>query len=239
MLLLRSILFNIVGYSVMAIGCILGCVCLLISRELAFTVIYRSSVCFIWLLKVICKLDYRVENADILSHRPIILASQHQSAWEMFIFVIILKEPTAIIKKELNYIPFFGWLSARLYKNIAIDRKKGRLEAIRSLKNKGKEVLENNGSLVIFPEGTRRLRSGPAKYNKGGISLLYDLGIAQVVPIALNSGDFWGKNGFIKHPGMIVMRCGEPIAPGMDRDEFMQVLVQRIAQAEKEIDNSS
>ena len=235
--LLRSTIFNIVGYSAMALGCIVACTCLLLSRKLALRIIYSCSLLFLWLLKVICGLDYRVENIQHLQQGPIIIASQHQSAWEMFAFVAIVKVPSALIKKELHYIPFFGLLSSKLYHNIPVDRKKGRVAAIKSLKTQGRQILENEGKLVIFPEGTRSTRHQKSRYSKGGISVLYDLGVANVVPVALNSGDFWGKNGYIKKPGTIVMRCADPITPGMSRDSFMQLLQERIEDAQKQIDH--
>ena len=152
---------------------------------------------------------------------PSILLSKHQSAWETIFLISVAPKPLSfVLKKELLYIPFFGWALA-LMRNIPIDRSQG-VSAIRQLVRKGSQRLKDGQWVVIFPEGTRTAVGKKGKYLNGGSRLAME-SRAPVVPIALNAGECWPRNSFIKKPGMITVSIGKAISPeGLTADELMK-----------------
>jgi 1-acyl-sn-glycerol-3-phosphate acyltransferase len=144
--------------------------------------------------------------------------SKHQSAWETLALQLVLPAHCWVAKRELLWIPFFGWLLA-LSSPIALDRSKGK-ESMRQLLQKGKEKLEQGFSVVLFPEGTRIPFGERSKYKIGGAMLAAHCEV-QVLPVAHNAGKFWGRNAFIKIPGTVVMSIGKPIDTiGLKADEI-------------------
>ena len=143
---------------------------------------------------------------------------KHQSAWETFALQLVFPDQVWVLKRELLFLPFFGWGLA-LTSPIAIDRSKGK-QAMKQLLEQGKDRLDRGFCVVIFPEGTRMPYGVRGKYKIGGAMLGESSG-APVVPVAHNAGKFWGRNSFLKHPGTIVMSVGQPIDPkGLKADEI-------------------
>lgn len=174
----------------------------------------------ITLLRIICGLTHDIQGWDKLPPGGgYIIMAKHQSAWETVALRGLLPfNQSWILKKELLQVPFFG-LALKFTKQIAIDRQAGK-KALRHLLQQGMESLQQNRIVIVFPEGTRVRVGQTAKYNIGG-ALLAEKSGCPVVPIALNAGVYWPRNGFRKFPGVIKVVVGEPFSPeGMKANEI-------------------
>jgi 1-acyl-sn-glycerol-3-phosphate acyltransferase len=175
----------------------------------------------LWLLKVICGIRMEVRGIENIPDQSCVVLSKHQSAWETLSLQTVLPPHAWVAKRELLWIPFFGWLLA-LSDPIALDRSKGK-ESMRQLLDKGKQKLAAGFSVVLFPEGTRIPFGQRGKYKIGGAMLAAHCGVP-VLPVAHNAGKFWGKNAFIKRPGTITMVIGKPIVTiGLKADEITRL----------------
>lgn len=162
-----------------------------------------------WLLRIICNIRMEVRGAENIPKEPCIILSKHQSAWETFSLQTVFPHQVYVLKRELLWIPFFGWGLA-LHSPIAINRSKGK-DAMKQLLKQGKQRLDDGFCVVVFPEGTRMPFGQRGKYKIGGAMLAASTG-APVVSVAHNAGKFWGKGAFMRYPGTIVMSIGTPIA---------------------------
>jgi 1-acyl-sn-glycerol-3-phosphate acyltransferase len=177
------------------------------------------------LLSAIVGLRYEVRGRERIPAEPAVLAIKHQSAWETLAIHLLLADPAIVLKQELTRIPLFGryLLHAGM---IRIDRRAGG-RALRSLVEDARGALARGSEVVVFPEGTRAPPGGRNPYHPGIAALYLQLG-CPVVPVALNSGLFWGRRSFIKRPGRIVIEFLAPIEPGLERRAFMAELERRI-----------
>ena len=173
-----------------------------------YRVISQWSRIVSWLARIIVGIRYRVEGLENLPSEPVVILAKHQSAWETIVFQQIFPPISFVLKKNLLYIPFFGWGLA-LFSPIAIDRGAGR-EALKQIEAQGRARLKTGFCVLIFPEGTRVMPGVAGKYQAGGAYLATKAGVP-VLPVAHNAGRFWPKNGFLKYPGEIVVRVGPPI----------------------------
>ena len=162
-----------------------------------------------WLARVICGLHFRVIGRENILNSAAIILSKHQSAWETIAFQQIFPPQVWLLKRELLWVPFFGWGLA-MTSPIAIDRAKG-MQAFKQLVAQGKQRLAMGFWVVVFPEGTRMKPGERGKYNVGGAWLATHTN-TPVVPVAHNAGKFWGKNAFLKYPGTVIVSIGVPIA---------------------------
>jgi 1-acyl-sn-glycerol-3-phosphate acyltransferase len=151
----------------------------------------------------------------------VIVLSKHQSAWETIFLLCKLPRPLVFVfKRELLYVPFFGW-ALGLLRMIPIDRNKGK-DAFAHVVVQGRKRLADGQWVIMFPEGTRIPVGQSGKYKGGGARLAVETK-SVVVPIALNSGECWGKNSFVKQPGLVTVSIGKPISPeGLTPIELMQ-----------------
>jgi 1-acyl-sn-glycerol-3-phosphate acyltransferase len=171
-----------------------------------------------WLLRIICGIRMEVRGAEHIPKQPCIVLCKHQSAWETFALQTVFPPQVWVLKRELLWLPFFGWGLA-MTSPIAIDRSKGK-QAMKQLLEQGRDRLASGFCVVIFPEGTRMPYGVRGKYKMGGAMLGASTG-TPVVPVAHNAGKFWGRNAFIKRPGTIVMSIGKPIDPsGLTAEEI-------------------
>lgn len=166
-------------------------------------------------------------GAETLPKGSFIVAAKHQAMWETVILNILLKDPATILKKELMYIPIFGWWVAKL-NMITVDRG-ARAAALKKMLKDAKALTDKGRVLTIFPEGTRADVGGKNAY-KPGVAALYKTLNVPVVPVALNSGRCWARKGGYK-PGTITLEFLEPIEPGLHRKDFMRELETRIETA--------
>jgi 1-acyl-sn-glycerol-3-phosphate acyltransferase len=162
----------------------------------------------IWWLRITCNIRHEVTGLENLPESPSIILSKHQSAWETLAFQVIFPTQVYVLKRELLWIPIFGWGLA-MSSPIAIDRSAGR-EALKKLVSNGAARLKSGLWVVIFPEGTRKAPGEKGKYQIGGAWLATHTK-TQVVPVAHNAGRYWAKNSFIKKPGIIQIHIGKPI----------------------------
>jgi len=163
-----------------------------------------------WAARVICGIRYRVIGAEHIPAEPCIILSKHQSAWETLAFQLIFPPQVWVLKRELLRVPFFGWGLAML-SPIAIDRSSRRV-ALQQLTEQGRQRLDAGFCIVIFPEGTRIAPGQRGKYRPGGARLAVQTG-TPVLPVAHNAGLLWGRNAFLKRPGLITVSIGTPIPP--------------------------
>lgn len=171
-----------------------------------------------WLLRVLCGIRLEVKGAENIPAQPAILLCKHQSAWETIALQKVFPPQVWVLKRELLWLPFFGWGLA-MTSPIAIKRSDGK-GAVKQLLRQGKERLDMGFCVVIFPEGTRIPYGQRGKYKIGGALLSHSTGVP-VVPIAHNAGKLWGRNSFMKHPGVITMSIGKAINPaGLKAEEI-------------------
>ena len=228
MLVLRSLAFNALFYcwsTLLQVTCLPT---ILVSRR-AVTWVQRTWVRGNFaLLALICGLRYEIRGLEELPREPCIIASKHQSAWDTMIFALLIRRPGHIFKRELLWVPVFGWYLLRAG-GIPIDRKGG-AAALKRMIAAARRTISEGRHIVIFPEGTRVAVGARVPYHPG-VAALYTQLKVPVVPVALNSGLFWGRRTFLKKPGRIVLEFLEPIPPGLRRREFLEVLQQRIESA--------
>lgn len=188
-----------------------------------YYLITRWNVFIIWLAKVLCGIRYEIKGEENLPQSAAILLCKHQSAWETIFLLAKMPLPIVyVLKKELMRIPFFGWGLAQL-RMIPIDRSQG-VRAFRHVITEGKNRLSDNLWIAMFPEGTRTAPGEQGEYKGGGTRLALSADVP-IVPIALNSGECWPRNAFIKKPGLVTVSIGKPISPqGHTHDELMQMV---------------
>ncbi|MGH8226007.1 MAG: D-glycero-beta-D-manno-heptose 1,7-bisphosphate 7-phosphatase [Gammaproteobacteria bacterium] len=172
-------------------------------------VAHAYAVAFYGLLKLFVRLDYHIEGREHLPAGPFVFYWKHQSTWETLAPFLLVRRPAFVLKRELLWIPLVGWALARLGA-VGINRRAHR-KAIDQILNQGKRLLERGSTLVIFPEGHRMPPGTTRRYGLSGALLARAAGVP-IVPVALNSGDFWPRRGFIKRPGTVRLRIGPPIA---------------------------
>ena len=178
-----------------------------------------------WLLKILCRLDHQVSGLDEIPAGPCIIAAKHQSAWDTMIFALMFDRPSYVLKRELTEIPFFG-KAIQIAGNVVVDREGGS-KALKAMVTDAGDAVAAGRPIVIFPEGTRTKPGEHRRYHPGVAALYRELAIP-VVPVALNSGLFWGRHHFHKHPGTIRMEFLKLIEPGLKRRTFMTELEQRV-----------
>lgn len=176
-------------------------------------------------LKYTAGIRFEIRGLDKLPEQGALIACKHQSAWETAIFIYLRVSTAYVLKKELLKIPLFGWYLMKA-EHIAVDRSAG-AKALKDLVRGVNKALEQGRNVVIFPEGTRSAAGKPRKYQPG-IAALYSSCQKAVVPVALNSGTYWGRKSFLKKPGTIIMEVMDPIAPGMKRTDFLKHLEETI-----------
>ena len=183
-------------------------------------------------LKVLTGIGWEVRGRENIPDGPAIFASKHQSAWDTSIFHGVLSDPVYVLKKELTAIPFWGW-AARKCEAIVVDRAGG-ASALKELVRDTRASLEKGRQVIIFPEGTRTVPGERTPYFPG-IAAMYALAKAPVVPVAVNSGLFWGRRSFVKNPGVITVEFLPPIPSGLHRRAFMAELEERIESASERL----
>lgn len=228
MLVLRSLVFNVAFYVVL-IGIMICALPVLAMRPAAVRGAARAwGRASLWLLRVICGTTVEFRGLENIPAGPVLVAAKHQSVWEVFSLILAFPNFTYVLKRELTFIPLFGWYLSRS-RQIAIDRTKGRA-ALTQVVRQGRVVIGEGRQLFIFPEGTRRPPGAPPDY-KYGVAFVYgDLGVP-CVPVALASGLFWPRRSFIRRPGTVVVDILPPIAPGLPGNVFLPQLQDAIETA--------
>lgn len=159
-------------------------------------------------VKRICGLGYRVEYEGRLPDQPCVVYWKHESAWEVLAGLNLFGDQAWVLKRELLLIPIFGW-AVSLLGGIGIDRQGGR-RAVRQVVHEGKRRLDEGAWVMIFPEGRRMWPGTTKRYGRSGAVLACEAGVP-ILPIAHNVGDYWRRRAYVKQPGTVTIRIGEPI----------------------------
>tara|TARA_Y100000590_G_scaffold132606_1_gene151498 strand:+ start:3039 stop:3737 length:699 start_codon:yes stop_codon:yes gene_type:complete len=178
------------------------------------------------LLKTICDLDYKIIGQNYFKENNIkIIASKHQSTFETLLFFLIIPKCIFIHKYELFYIPIFGFYLKKM-NMISIDRS-ANIKAMKKVLDESKQKVNNGHTLIIFPEGTRKLPGSKPDY-KSGVAGIYEKINSDVLPVTLNSGLFWNKYSYIIKPGKIIVKFLPPIKKGLSKKNFLEKLENQI-----------
>jgi len=228
MLFLRSLVFNIAFYIVLFGLVVLGAPVMFFGRHGVFFLARNWARVTFWLQRVICGVHVEFRGEENVPKGGFILAAKHQSVWETFALTLYAPDYSFLLKRELTWIPFFGWMLISS-EQIVVDRAKGGSALMQAVR-KSRALLEQGRQIIIFPEGTRRpARAAPAY--KPGVAAIYGHCNAVCVPAALNSGLFWPRRQFLRRPGTIVVEFLPPIQPGMDKKAFLRLLSEQIETA--------
>ena len=180
------------------------------------------------LLRYVAGIDYEIRGLEKVPPGAAIVAAKHQSAWETFALLTCFADPAFILKRELQWIPIFGWFTIK-GRMVPVDRRKG-TQAIPAMIERARIELARGRQLLIFPEGTRRPAGAEPRY-RYGVALIYGGNSVPCVPVALNSGLFWPRRSLRMRPGKVLVEILDPIAPGLDRDEFFALVQDKIETA--------
>jgi 1-acyl-sn-glycerol-3-phosphate acyltransferase len=226
--IVRSLLFNVLFYLNLLVHSLAAIPTLVLPRRAIVKVTKVWARTSIWLLRHICGIEVDVRGLDKIPAGAILVASKHQSMWETFALLLVFDDPAYILKRELIFIPFFGWYA---WKAGMIPVNRGRrAQALADMTVCARAELARGRQIVIFPEGTRRAPGAAPRYKYGIVHLYAETGAA-CVPLALNSGLFWPRRSFRRYPGTIIVEVLDPIAPGLDKRVFTDTLEQAIETA--------
>jgi 1-acyl-sn-glycerol-3-phosphate acyltransferase len=229
MLVLRSLIFNIAFVINNILWFVLALPTMLLPRKTFFLwVLHPWCWSNLWLHSVICGVKMEFRGREHIPQGGCMVAAKHQSAWETMALAASFPEPRYVLKRELMWVPFFGFYLMRTGQ-VAVNRGK-RADAIAAMNRAAALAVAEGGQLLIFPEGTRRPVGAEPTY-KQGVAHMYEALNTSVVPVAINAGVFWPRRTFLKYPGTIVMEFLPPIPPGLPKDVFFERLRETIESA--------
>jgi 1-acyl-sn-glycerol-3-phosphate acyltransferase len=214
---IRSAIFNVLFYVNLALFLVLGSWFFFTPRKWSIRALQTWARSSIFLLRIITGTRMEVRGAEHIPSGPCLVAGKHQSFWETFAILPLLDDPAMVLKKELTYIPFFGWFIYK-FRMIPVERSAG-TQALKTMMERAQAEVAAGRQIVIMPEGTRRAPDDPPAYKPGAAAVYGKLGVP-CVPFALNSGLFWPRRQFLRRPGTIVISFLEPIPPGLPRKVF-------------------
>lgn len=215
-----SAAFNLIMWTSVLIYAPLMLLTFPLSFAWRFYLISRWAAFHVWLARALCGVRYEVHGREHLPAGPAIIMSKHQSTWETLALPSLLPPQTFVLKRELIWLPLFGWALA-LIKPIAIDRG-SRRAAIQQIIEQGRARLAEGIWITVFPEGTRVAPGQRRRWGVGGAVLAAETG-HPVVPVAHDAGHYWRRRGFFKRPGTIRLVIGPPIAAeGRSAEEILR-----------------
>jgi 1-acyl-sn-glycerol-3-phosphate acyltransferase len=217
MIAIRSFIFNVLFYVNLTLFLVLGFWFFFTPRKWSIRALQTWARSSTWLLRVICGTKMEVRGTHHIPKGPAMIAGKHQSFWETFAILPLFDDPCFVLKKQLTYIPLFGWFCLK-FKMIAVDRSAGST-ALRDLIAHAKEEVVRPRQIIIMPEGTRRAPDDPPDYKSGAAALYSQLNVP-CVPFGLNAGLFWPRRKFLRFPGTIIVEFCPAIPPQLPRKEF-------------------
>jgi 1-acyl-sn-glycerol-3-phosphate acyltransferase len=220
-IIVRSIAFNVLFYLILFAYLVVAMPTLALPRLAIIRLAQHWGRTNLRLLRIVCGITVEWRGLEKLPAGAVLVAAKHQSVWETFALLTLFCDPTYILKRELLWLPLFGWAAWRAGM-IPVDRGRGK-PALAAMATRVRAALAAGKQVIIFPEGTRRPPGAEPRY-KHGIAHLYGEGGAPCVPVALNSGLFWPRRKFLRYPGTITAEVLDPIAPGLDIDVFFERL---------------
>jgi 1-acyl-sn-glycerol-3-phosphate acyltransferase len=216
LVIIRSAVFNVLFYLNLLVHFIVAIPTLVMPRMAIIKVATFWGRSNNWLLRV-CGIKVEYRGLEKIPRGALLVASKHQSLWETFALLWLFSDPAFILKRELQWVPFFGWYAMKAGM-IPVDRGR-RGQALADMTERARIELARGRQIVIFPEGTRRAPGAEPNYKFGIVHLYAETGMP-CLPIALNSGLFWPRRSFKRFPGTIVAEILDPIAPGLSKEEF-------------------
>lgn len=216
---LRSLIYNIVFYLNTVVWVIFGLPTYVMPRWGIIWIAKNWGRTSIWLMRIICNTKVEYRGLEKIPPGPLLVASKHQSAWETFALLQFFDQPLYILKRELLWLPFFGWYLSKA-NMIGVNRGAGARSLI-EMARRARDEVRRGRQLIIFPEGTRTAVDAPPRYKTGVSQIYVDCGVT-CIPVALNSGLFWPRRTFMRYPGTIVIEFLDPIEPGLRRDAFTE-----------------
>jgi 1-acyl-sn-glycerol-3-phosphate acyltransferase len=223
MLLIRSLIFQFYFYASVAIASTLVMLCWPLGHRAGFAVARAWGLSMLHAGRWICGLRYVVEGEENIPAEPSVILIKHSTVFETYAQLVFFPIQTWVLKRELKWIPLFGW-GLSLLKPIAINRGAGH-SAVTQVIEQGKARLAEGIWVTVFPEGTRVAPGKTKKYGISGAALARDAGV-KIVPVAHNAGDLWPRRGIIKRPGLIRIVIGAPIDASTQAPKETNVIVQ-------------
>ena len=215
---LRSLVYNVAFYLVLAFWVIVGIPTYLMPRWAIMNIARYWARSSIWLMRLVCNVKVEYRGLEKIPKGPLIVASKHQSTWETFALLEFFDQPLYILKRELEWIPLFGWYLIKA-NMIGVNRGAGGRTLQEMARRAGEEVRRGR-QLIIFPEGTRTAVDAVPRYKTGVGQIYVDCGVT-CLPVALNSGLFWPRRTFMRYPGTLVVEFLDPLPPGLSREDFL------------------
>jgi 1-acyl-sn-glycerol-3-phosphate acyltransferase len=231
-ILVRSAVFNALFYVNLIVHMIVALPTLALPYPILRAFIRSYALTSLWLLRVVCGTKVAWRGIEKIPEAACIVACKHQSFWETFALYAVLDDPVYILKRELMWIPLFGWYMWKAGL-IPIDRSAG-LAALARMTARARQALARGRQIVIFPEGTRRPPGAEPSYKPGILHLYAKTGVP-CVPLTLNSGLYWPRRSLRRLPGTIVVEVLDPIAPGLDKEMFFTRLRNVIEEASERL----
>lgn len=222
MIFLRSLIFNATFYVAMILFLIVFSPVLLMPRIYAIRALQLWGRSANWLMTTICQIEIEVRGAENIPPGPLLVVGKHQSIWETFALPPLFDDPCMVEKKELFYIPIYGWPYTYKFRMIGVDRSAGS-KALKDLIRRGKEEIARGRQIIILPEGTRRTVGAEPDYKPGAAALYNALGVP-CVAFGLNAGLFWPRRQFLRKPGKIVIEFSKTLPSGLPRKQFDKVM---------------
>jgi len=228
MVLIRSIAFNALFYLNLLVHFVAAIPTLAMPHQAIVAVMKFWAHTNFWLLRVVCGVACEFRGIEKIPTGALLIASKHQSLWETFALITLFADPAFILKRELMWIPFYGWYAWKAGM-IPVSRGK-RAQALADMTNSARQELNRGRQILIFPEGTRRAPGAEPAYKFGVAHLYGETGVA-CLPVALNSGLFWPRRSFRRYPGTIVVEILDPVAPGLSKQQLIDELARVIEPA--------
>jgi 1-acyl-sn-glycerol-3-phosphate acyltransferase len=225
---LRSLAYNVLFYMLLVFWNVVAIPTFLMPRRAFMAVAKNWARSSVWLMRVVCNTRMEVRGLEKIPEGPLIVASKHQSMWETFALMQFFDAPLFIYKRELAWIPFFGWY---LMKSgmIGVDRGGG-MRSLMEMARRAPKEIRSGRQLIIFPEGTRTPVGAPPNYMTG-VGQIYTSSGVPCQPVALNSGLFWPRRTFMRYPGTLVVEFLDPLPAGLTRKEFIARIATEIEAA--------
>ena len=216
-LIIRSLVFNVVFYLNLVVFLVLGFGFFFTPRIWSIRALQAWARSSIWWMKVTVGTKVEVRGLENIPVGGCLIIGKHQSLWETFALLAMVDDPAIVLKRELTYIPLFGWFALK-FSMIAVDRGAG-VNALRKLIKGAKKCIGQERQILIFPEGTRKAPGADPDYKSGAVAVYLKLAVP-AVPFGLNSGLYWPRRQFMRYPGTILVEFGPAIEAGLNRKEF-------------------
>ncbi len=224
-MVVRSLVFNLVFYLNLIVFLVGGFMFFFTPRKWSIRALQAWARVSLWWMRIIVGTTYEVRGLENIPEGGCLLIGKHQSFWETFALLTMVDDPAIVLKRELTYIPVFGWFALK-FEMIAVDRGAA-ASALRNMVKSAKKVLAQGRQIMIFPEGTRKAPGAEPDYKPGVVALYLSLKVP-AVPFGLNSGLYWPRRKFMRYPGTIIIEFGPPIPAGLKRKEFSPVAQEAI-----------